>query len=199
MHNPPALLSPTDYKTYLAQAISYQQYKANMLQQLQQQPMQAPKQLDYLQINLQRIKRVEKTLRLNAPLLDKIEALAHRVYWLVLSEHWCGDAAQSLPVLAAIAEASTGRIALKILYRDQNLELMDTFLTNGARAIPRLIQLDADFQLSGSWGPRPAEAQQLVRALKSNPATADTYGEHLHKWYAQNKQQDLQQELGILV
>lgn len=191
-----------DFKAYLAKAIDYQQYKANMLNelyQLQQQPQDTTQQLNYLHINLQRIKRVEKTVRLKEQLLTLAQELERKIYWLVLSEHWCGDAAQNLPVLAAIAEASAGRIELKILYRDQNLELMDAFLSNGARAIPRLIQFNDAYQLSGVWGPRPTEAQQLVKALKSNPATASTYGEQLHKWYAQNKQQAVQDELVALL
>lgn len=179
-----------DYQAYFGKAISYQAYKANLLeelQRLQQQPLEHPKQLNYLIINQQRMKRVEKTLQLNGALVDLLGALDQKIYWLVLSEHWCGDAAQSLPALAAIEEAAADKIELKILYRDQNLELMDAFLTNGARAIPRLIQLDADFQLINSWGPRPATAQQLVNTLKSNPDTAEGYAEQLHMWYAQKQ------------
>lgn len=130
--------------------------------------------MDYLLINLQRMKRVEKTARLKAQLLDMVRELDQKVYWLVLSEHSCGDAAQNLPVLVALAEASAGKIELKILYRDQNLGLMDAFLSNGARAIPRLLQLNDQYQISSLWGSRPSEAQQLVKVLKSNPATADT-------------------------
>jgi hypothetical protein len=88
---------------------------------------------------------------------------------------------------------------MKIVYRDQHLKLIDAHLTNGGRAIPKLIQLDSHFNITGLWGPRPNEAQKLVKALKSNPDTAAKYNEHLHKWYAENKQQAIQAELELLV
>jgi hypothetical protein len=191
----------SDLKAYLSSGISYAQYKTNMLaelEQLQQSPQQAV-QPDYLAINLQRMKRGEKTFRPTAELLSLVKALHHKTYWLVLSEHWCGDAAQNLPALNAVAEASAGKIVLKLLYRDQNLDLIDAFLSNGARAIPRLIQLNSHFGVTALWGPRPNEAQRLVKELKGNPATAETYAEQLHKWYALNKQQAIQGELSILL
>lgn len=202
MENSAIYLHPDSFKDYLGKAIDYQQYKVNMineLQLLQQKPLEAARQLEYLPINLQRMRRVEKTLRLSEQLQTMLSRLDQKTNWLVLTEHWCGDAAQTLPALAAIAEASGGRIEMKILYRDQNLELMDAFLTNGARAIPRLIQFNDAYQLSGLWGPRPTDAQLLVKELKSNPATASIYGEQLHKWYAHNKQQAVQEELIALL
>lgn len=191
----------SDFKAYLTKGISYAQYKSNMLNELEQQQAagQPTQQPDYLPINLQRMKRGEKTFRPTEKLLSMVESLHHKMHWLVLSEHWCGDAAQNLPALNAIAEASSGKIELKLLYRDQNLDLMDAFLSNGARAIPRLIQLNSHLGVSAMWGPRPREAQTLVKELKSNPATADTYAEQLHKWYALNKQQAIQGEISILL
>ena len=60
----------------------------------------------------------------------------------------CGDAAHVLPVLNKFAENDT-TITLSILLRDDNEELMDRFLTNGTRSIPKLIILNADGQVMG--------------------------------------------------
>jgi hypothetical protein len=119
--------------------------------------------------------------------------------WLILNEHWCGDGAQIVPVQAAIALASKGRIEARVLFRDQNLELMDQFLTNGGRSIPKTIQLDSEFRVTTSWGSRPAEAQELVMRVKADPERAHLYSEELHKWYAVDRQQAIQSELRMLL
>jgi len=76
---------------------------------------------------------------------------------------------------------------------------MDAYLTGESRSIPKLIQLDNHFNVNGIWGPRPNEAQKLVKRLKSNPETADTYSTELHKWYANDKQKSLESEIVKLV
>jgi hypothetical protein len=119
--------------------------------------------------------------------------------WLILNEHWCGDGAQIVPVQAAIALASKGRIEARVLFRDQNLELMDQFLTNGGRSIPKTIQLDSEFRVTTSWGSRPAEAQELVMRVKADPERAHLYSEELHKWYAVDRQKAIQSELRMLL
>jgi len=153
----------------------------------------------YLVINQQRVKRLTQRLRLEPE--TEVAALNAKpgTKWLILSEHWCGDGAQIIPVQAAIARASNGRITARVLFRDQNLELMDQFLTNGGRSIPKTIQLNDSFDLVANWGPRPAEAQELVLRIKSDPDRAHTYNEELHKWYAVNRQQACQEELRLLL
>jgi hypothetical protein len=118
---------------------------------------------------------------------------------LVLTEHWCGDASQILPALHKIESVSEGKIEMKLVYRDQNLPLMDQYLTNNGRSIPKLIQLDFNYNVIGVWGPRPAIAQKLVEALKSNPATTANYANQLHLWYAKDKQKALEMEISALL
>ena len=149
----------------------------------------------YIDINRQRVRRIAKSLVLAPETISAAQAAPQGTHWLVLNEHWCGDGAQILPVLDAIATASAGRITLRGLFRDQNTELMDHFLTGGGRSIPMTIAFDADFVVQGSWGPRPLEASALVRELKSNPETAEHYSAHLHKWYAKDKQVSIQREV----
>lgn len=154
---------------------------------------------EYLVVNWQRTSRNEKTFVLSDALRNRLKQLPHKITWLVISEPWCGDAAQCVPALHKIADASQGMIDFRILFRDQHPELMDEFLTNGARAIPKLIQLNENYEVTGSWGPRPVAAQELVTKVKSNPATADLYKEELHRWYAENKNKDLQEEISSIL
>ena len=117
----------------------------------------------------------------------------------MIAEHWCGDAAQILPVLNNLAKISADKINFKIIYRDQNLDLIDAFLTNGSRSIPKLIQMTENFEITGIWGPRPNEAQSMVLKLKSDPETAPRYAEELHLWYAKDKQKAIENELNKLL
>jgi len=111
----------------------------------------------------------------------------------VITEHWCGDASQINPIINKVAEQSLAQIVLRFVYRDENDALMDRHLTDGrSRSIPILIQLDADFNFINSYGPRPSEAQKLV---KSFLAKEEAYSIPLHTWYAKDKQQAVQDDL----
>jgi hypothetical protein len=100
-----------------------------------------------------------------------------------------------------MANASEGKIELRILLRDENLDIMDQFLTNGTRSIPVLIAQDtATGTVVGRWGPRPAAVQQMVQEYKKNPTkTFKEYAAEVHAWYAQDKTQALQAEFLALI
>lgn len=156
----------------------------------------------YIPINQQRVKRIRKSLAkqgLSAALSDAVRGVKAGTKMLVLNEFWCGDGAQILPVHEAMVHASEGRLEVRALMRDDNLEVMDLFLTNGGRAIPKTVLLGEDLQVLGTWGPRPEEAMALVKRIKSDPAIAHTYSQEVHKWYTQDKQQNIQAELAVLL
>lgn len=163
--------------------------------------MATPAQLDsdglgkYIAINQQRVKRIRKTMQLSDDVRSRVEQAPAGLRWLVINEHWCGDGAQILPVVEAVEQLSGGKIAVRALLRDENLDLMDAFLTDGARSIPKIVGLNPDGMVYGTFGPRPQEAVELVRRVKSDPETAPTYSEVLHKWYADDKQASIQKEL----
>lgn len=186
-----------DYKNLLQKGISYYHYKRSMAEDLALNDDLKIK--EYINLNQRRMLRVEKIYAPSAEIITQAKNLKHKTNWLVLTEHWCGDASQSLPALNAIAELSEGKIEMKLVYRDQNDELMNEYLTNGTRSIPKLVQLDEHFNVTGIWGPRPTIAQKLVEVLKSNPATAATYANELHLWYAKDKQQNLEKEIAQLL
>ena len=133
-------------------------------------------------------------------LTTAIDQLAGNRKFLVITEGWCGDAAQIVPVFNKIATASLGKIDLKFVLRDQNLPLIDAHLTNGGRAIPVLIVLNesAD-QVLATWAPRPQVLQELLKEWKRETTEMPILAEKLHGWYAKDKTQTTQAELtGLL-
>lgn len=185
-------LTKQEYQTYFEKAIPYDVYLRNFESEVA--GSDSP-YAQYIPQNFQRSSRIAKTLKLSDDIKNALQSLDHPLNWLVISEHWCGDASQILPLINAIAEASEGKITLRVIYRDVNPELMNAHLTNGSKSIPKLIQLDEHFNLLASWGPRPAEAQALVLRLKSDPETAKNYSEAVHTWYAHDKTASTQLEL----
>lgn len=104
---------------------------------------------------------------------------------LVIAEDWCGDASNTIPILAKLADAVPS-LELRVVARDQNLELMDRYLTNGSRSIPVVIALDEEFREVGHWGPRPTQLQAWVMANRGTTPKAELYPE-VRKWYARDR------------
>jgi len=106
---------------------------------------------------------------------------------LVISEDWCGDASNTVPVLARMAEVLPN-LEIRVVKRDENPELMDAFLTNGSRSIPMALVLRPDFTVAGTWGPRPAELQDFVLAEKKAALRPlDDIYRDVRRWYARDR------------
>lgn len=152
--------------------------------------------LHYTKMNNQRMNRVEKTTVFTDELTAVIAGITNPHQLLVISEGWCGDAAQILPIIAKIASAAPEKFDLKIVLRDKNLALMDQHLTNGGRAIPVLLVLNAQGDLLlPKWGPRPAVLQDLISEWRNETDDKFLLAEKLHAWYAKDKTLSTQQEL----
>lgn len=104
---------------------------------------------------------------------------------LVIAEDWCGDASSTIPVVARFADAVPG-MELRVLRRDEHPELMDRYLTNGARAIPIVIVLDEAWGELGHWGPRPAALQAFVMENRPLIPKAELYP-LIRRWYARDR------------
>ncbi|WP_316756097.1 thioredoxin family protein [Pedobacter aquatilis] len=156
--------------------------------------------LHYTKMNVQRMSRVDKTVNLIDELTSTIDALKENYKFLVITEGWCGDAAQIVPVFNKIATASLGKIDLRFVLRDKNLPLIDAHLTNGGRAIPVLLVLNetADKVLV-SWAPRPQVLQELLKEWRKETSDMTILSEKLHSWYAKDKTQSTQAELTKLL
>jgi len=155
--------------------------------------------LHYTKMNMQRMHRVEKTVLLNKGLTAAIEQLENKYQLLVISEGWCGDAAQITPIFYKMTEAYPDKFELRFVLRDKHLELIDAHLTNGGRAIPVLLVLNEKGELIGKWGPRPAVLQEILSEWKKEIADMFAVAEKLHLWYAKDKTQTTQSELTALV
>ncbi|MBC6991780.1 thioredoxin family protein [Hymenobacter sp. BT491] len=197
-------LAPVLTPERLAAGYPYTSYRQLIDELLEQQRTTGPNQSEaltnYTQLNVQRMSRIDKTLVLLPELREAVANLAGRYVWLVITEGWCGDAAQIVPVLEAVVQASAGKLTSRYLLRDENLDLMDQYLTNGSRSIPKLVVLQADTLAEIThWGPRPAVAQALFLSLKAEGATHEEYAEKIHGWYGKDKTRSTQQELLQLV
>jgi hypothetical protein len=152
--------------------------------------------IHYTLMNVHRMKRLDKQISLLPELEQVLSSVSKPLIWLVLTEGWCGDAAQIVPLFEKMASQNE-KITLRFILRDEHLDIMDEFLTNErSRSIPKLICLDADtLEVLGSWGPRPEEAQDLFMSLASSEETTwQEVAEKLHKWYADDKTESVQRE-----
>jgi len=188
---------------YLQKAISYDAYK-RLLEDLLSAgkttgPLQSESMVHYAQLNLQRMHRLEKTTQVLPAVATQLLSVNRSQIWLVLTEGWCGDAAQSLPVIHALAELNP-LISLRLLLRDENLELMDRFLTNGvSRSIPKLIAADAvTGEVLFTWGPRPSALQKTFEGMRSEGLPFEVIKEELQRWYNQEKTVMIQTEIAAL-
>lgn len=143
--------------------------------------------LHYSELNEVRMKRLEKTLKIDLEVEKALQNLKSEQTWLVISEGWCGDAAQILPIIKLMSEASEN-IDLKLVFRDENEELINLFLTNGAKSIPKLIILDQNSNVIYHWGPRPEGAKNLIIEYKAKHGIVDEAAKiALQKWYLDDK------------
>ena len=162
-------------------------------------PDQSEAFIHYTQLNQQRMHRLDKSI----VVLPSAEALIRSITlpqtWLVLTEAWCGDAAQSVPVMHALAVLNP-LIELKLLMRDENPELMDRYLTNGiSRSIPKLIGVDTTTSEElFTWGPRPAPLQENFMRMKAEGIEYHLVKEELQRWYNKDKTVTIQQELSTV-
>lgn len=152
----------------------------------------------YVKINLQRMKRILKIYKPNDQITKIIKSIKNKQYWVVITEDWCGDSAQSLPYLYFITKLNT-LIDIKIIYRDENPEIIDMYLTNGSRSIPKLIVFDHNFNELFQWGPRPSLGQNLVNELKGKGISKEQSLKELQIWYNKNKGEELEKEIFLKI
>lgn len=145
---------------------------------------------EYSKMNQRRMKRWEKTLKISEEAASKIKAYKGKLIWLVITESWCGDAAHSMPVMNKLAELNSD-IEIKVVLRDEHEELMNQFLTNGGKSIPKLVMYQPETKkVIAEWGPRPTTATQMVEAYKTKHGKLDAeFKEELQRWYNKDKGQ----------
>lgn len=188
----------------LKQAISYETFRNIMDEHAVQGTSTGPNQTEaltnYTMLNQRRLKRLDKTTKIQPEAIATIESFKGDVTWLVITESWCGDAAQTMPVMQKIAQLSDG-ITLKVVLRDENLELIDAFLYNGGRSIPKLIAIDnTSGKILGDWGPRPTMATKMVDDYKeAHGKLTPEFKQDLQVWYNKDKGQNTVKDLITLL
>lgn len=184
----------------LLASYSYEEYKTLVTELIEKGKSTGHHQTEallyYSQLNETRIRRLDKTIVVDEAITSALKELKEAYIWLVISEGWCGDAAQLLPVMNKMAALSNA-IDLRIVLRDDNNELMDLFLTNGSQSIPKLIILEAKTKaLVADWGSRPEPARKLIADYKAQYGVVDEPVKiDLQKWYLHDKGATTQKEI----
>lgn len=187
-------------KESIAKSISYEDYKILINNLLQEKKSTGHTQNEslthYSELNQTRMRRLDKTLNIDETVLNSLKSITKEYVWLTISEGWCGDAAQILPVLHKMATYTT-KIDFRIILRDENPELMNLYLTNGSQSIPIVIIVEKDsFTPISHWGPRPKPAAMLVKEYKEKYGFIDeTLKTNLQKWYFDDKGISIQREI----
>jgi len=199
--------------SYLEAAMTFDAYMALIEKLLKKDRTTGANQtadmIHYTRMNVVRMERLMKTVRLTEELKNILGRQVHSITWLTITEAWCGDAAQSIPVWERAARESYF-INHKLILRDEHPQLIDAFLTNGGRSIPKVIMLDGNSrEVLATWGPRPEEAQIIsnegrrkLKSITGEEERSQAYYElltSLQKWYARDKTKSIQQEIWELL
>lgn len=185
-------------------AYSYKTYR-NMIDDLLDKgkttgPKQSEGMTEYTRKNVQRMNELDEEVALKPLLKEKLQQVNTPLIWLVITEGWCGDAAQNIPVINKMAETSSP-IELKLILRDEHPDIIDAYLTNGGRSIPKLVCLDGEtLEELGTWGPRPGDFQQKAMAWKDDPEIdKKEWVKKLHNWYAHDNNKTIQDDFEQLI
>lgn len=185
-------------------SFSYDEYRAFVSDLAKQNKTTGHEQredlINYTQLNEARLHRLDKTIYIIDEVKSVLENISEKYIWLVLTESWCGDAAQILPIIHKMAEVSD-KIDLRIVLRDDNEDLMNLFLTNGTKSIPKLIIIDKETnEVINDFGPRPIGAKQLILDYKAEHGVIDETAKiELQKWYLHDKGISTQKEIVALL
>ncbi|PCJ95459.1 MAG: thioredoxin family protein [Flavobacteriaceae bacterium] len=176
-------------KETLSKGVSYHEYRTSVENLANEGKSTGTNQTEalsnYTLLNHKRMKRWDKTFKTK---MDNVLKTDKKMTWIVLTESWCGDAAHSMPIMNKIVEQDPN-ITLKVVLRDENLELMNRFLTNGTLAIPKLIMVDDETgDVVGDWGPRPRAVLERVENFKElHGKLTSEFKEELQIWYNKDK------------
>lgn len=194
----------TIISTALNNSHSYSDYRKIIIDLLSLGKSSGNEQSDDLtqfsSLNETRMHRLDKTISISDNNIQQLNSLKNNYIWLVISEGWCGDAAQIVPILNKM-DLLAHTIEMKIVFRDENPELMNLFLTNGTKAIPKLIILDKKtLNVEANWGPRPKGALELITNYKEKQGKIDANAKTaLQLWYLHDKGISTQTEVTELM
>ena len=192
-------------ETCIKAELNYPQYKQFVLDCIANKTTSGheitPERIEFTKLNAQRMNRNEKQFVMNEELKALIAKIQQPLKWLIITEAWCGDSAQCIPIIEKVAEHSS-KISCRYVFRDEHPELMEKYHTNGTHSVPKLICYDASTERElWTWGPRPAKLLEVVKKLKQeNPTIShDEFLQHIHLWYAKDRGNSLQEDLSSIL
>ena len=189
----------TIIKDSLTKSLSYETYRKKVSGLLEEGKSTGPNQseelLNYSNLNDARMNRLDKKTKLSDTTIEALKSTNNKQTWLLITEGWCGDAAQIAPVINKMSLESD-KVELKVVLRDENEDLMNQFLTNGSKSIPKLVVLNENNEVISSWGPRPSLATKMVNDYKEKHGGLDAdFKRDLQVWYNKNKGENIQEDL----
>lgn len=170
-----------------------EKFEEVLAQETPQPPYDEPMYMEYFKLNRSRQKRWLKTAEINERLKTVIKGIKEKQTWYLITEPWCGDAAHNVPFIYMMTELNAN-ITLKIVWRDVEPYMINDYLTNGGKAIPKLVIRDKNEKDLHTWGPRPDECQVLFTRLKEENADFEKQKIELQNWYNKDKGESLQNE-----
>jgi thiol-disulfide isomerase/thioredoxin len=191
-------------KKALKNSISYEEYRELMQRLVDENETTGPEQtesfINYTQLNHRRMKRWDKTVKIDDSVKKRLNHFNESATWLVITESWCGDAAHVMPVMHKVAELNPN-INFRVVFRDEHDELMNLFLTNGTRSIPKLIMIDnTTEEVIETYGPRPSQATRMVNKYKEKHGKlSPEFKEDLQHWYNKDKGQNIIEDLTTML
>lgn len=189
-------------KKYWDRAISFEEYYKKTEEIINKEEAELTEDeknmLEYYKLGVQRMNRMLKVYKPNEEQLEKLKEKKFKGKFLIITEGWCGDAGQTVPAVSLFFE---GKNEVRIIYRDENPELIDQFLTNGTHSIPIVVILDENDEVVAHWGPRPAYGIELLKKHKENPETypKEQFYNDIQVYYAKNRGVDVIDEILELI
>ncbi len=154
---------------------------------------------EFYQLNAARTNRLNKKWQLSDEQKKELDALSNKIELLVITEGWCGDASQILPIIQKMVEYSSN-VNARIVYRDQNHDLINQYLTNGTQSIPIVVGIDVSTgKEKFHWGPRPQFGMQLLSDMKNGTISKEQFYIDLQKAYNKDKGASIFNELLKLI
>ena len=161
-------------------------------------PYDNPVYMEYVKLNNSRQKRWLKTRTIDPELIKIIKRINVPQTWYIITEPWCGDVAHSIPFLYLMSKYNP-LINVRIVWRDTPPYMIENYLTNGGKSVPKLVVRDVNENDLFQWGPRPASCQTIYLDLKAKGAAFEEQKVTLQNWYNADKGVTLQQEMATLL
>lgn len=184
-----------DYKTIQMKFEEYLDYFDSILKNPERYPVYDDQEyLNYTKLNWTRMSRWIKKFTPREDIQVKINSIDTKQTWILITEPWCGDAAHSVPQIYKLIKDNVN-IDFDIQLRDTEPYLIDKYLTNGGKSIPKLVIRDQNNVDIAIWGPRPSKLQTLFSELKDEGKDFSEIKEVMQKWYNEDKGAEIQIEL----